>query len=296
MTTLIECPTCNWQPDGEPHWTCTCGYSWNTFETRAQCPKCNTQWETTSCPGCGKSSPRNDWYFDSSIPKEPDTPEIAELKKRKKKLEERLISLGIKNYRVSHLSYLDYSKEEFQRPYEVGCRLIILNAISYSVHNLDDRPKIIQWLKKEKLWEQVSNNEINFLNQSKPNEDVLLDLSWKIESSILLGWVLNLFDNLHDITQECSDDVMDAFESKIPELGAETKDFLRDLKFRPLDQIYEENLLNELVTTYFRDLMFSGKSDETQIDRVVSFERHQALNWLRKFQGINEWDDTDTST
>lgn len=197
---------------------------------------------------------------------------------------------------MSHLPYLDYSKEEFQRPYDVGCRLIILNAISYSVHNLDDRPKIIKWLKKEKLWEQVSNNEINFLNQSKPSEDVLLDLSWKIESSILLGWVLNLFDNLHGITQECSDEVMDAFESKIPELGAETKDFLRDLKFRPLDQIYEENLLNELATAYFRDLMFSGKSDETEIDRVVSFERHQTLNWVRKFQGINEWDDTDTST
>ena len=296
MTTIIECSTCNWQPDGESHWTCTCGYSWNTFETRAKCPKCNTQWETTSCPGCGKSSPHNDWYIDSLIPKEPDTSEIAELKSRKKKLEAMLISLGIKNYRVSHLPYLDYSKEEFQSPYEIGCRLIILYAISYSVHKLDDRPKIIEWLKKEKLWEKVSNNEINFLNQRKPNEDVLLDLSWKIESSILLGWVLNLFDNLHDIRQECSDEVMDAFESKVPKIGAETKDFLRDLKFGSLDQIYQENLLNELATIYFRDLMFNGKSDETQINRMVSFERHQTLNWVRKFQGISEWDNTDTST
>lgn len=294
--TTIECPNCNWQPDGEAHWACSCGHSWNTFDTKAKCPKCNTQWETTSCPGCSKTSPHSDWYVDTTIPKEADTPEIAELKSRKKKLEARLIALGIKNYRVSHLPYLDYSKVDFQSPYDVGCRLIILDAISYSVQNLKDRPKIIEWLKKEKLWGKVSSNESSFLKQKKPNEDTLIDLSWRIESFFLLGWVLNLFDNLHDITQETTEEEIEVFVSSVPELGAETKDFLTTLKFRPLDEIYEENLLNELATTYFRDLMFNDKSDETQINRIVSFERHQTLNWVRKFQGINEWDDTDTST
>jgi len=71
---------------------------------------------------------------------------------------------------------------------------------------------------------------------------------------------------------------------------------LKDLTFRTLGEIFDENILNELAITYFRDLYFNGNQDETQINRMVNFERHRTLNWVRKFQGIEEWDDTDTST
>jgi hypothetical protein len=74
------------------------------------------------------------------------------------------------------------------------------------------------------------------------------------------------------------------------------------LEYRSLDEIYEENLLNELATSYFRDLLFNGKEDATTINRAISFERHKTLNWLRTFyEGDDEvtgelWDDVDTST
>jgi len=78
--------------------------------------------------------------------------------------------------------------------------------------------------------------------------------------------------------------------------------FLTQLEYRDFNEIYEENLLNELVTTYFRDLMFSNMNDETKINRFTSFERHQVLNWLRTYYVGNTeatgelWDEVDTAT
>ncbi len=62
----ILCPKCDWKPDGKAWWACTCGHSWNTFETAARCPACKKQWEHTQCPiepgGCGEMSLHLDWY------------------------------------------------------------------------------------------------------------------------------------------------------------------------------------------------------------------------------------------
>ena len=68
MAIEIECPKCEWHPDGGAHWQCSCGHVWNTFETFARCPKCATIWNDTECPGpespggCGVLSPHIDWY------------------------------------------------------------------------------------------------------------------------------------------------------------------------------------------------------------------------------------------
>lgn len=60
----IACPKCSWEPDGHAHWTCSCGISWNTFETYGKCPGCGKIWRDTQCPECAKWSPHVDWYVD----------------------------------------------------------------------------------------------------------------------------------------------------------------------------------------------------------------------------------------
>lgn len=84
--------------------------------------------------------------------------------------------------------------------------------------------------------------------------------------------------------------------NKVPALGEKLGEFLNNFDYRNTAEIYDENLFHELATTYYRDLMFSGKDDESDIDRDVSFLRHKTLNWLRRFMDIKEWDETDTST
>jgi hypothetical protein len=293
----IECPKCEWLPDGKAHWRCSCGHVWNTFDTKGKCPNCNKQWETTYCPGCGHTSPHKDWYIDPNLPKKEDEPEVQELKRRKRAFEGRMTALGINKYRITHLQYLNPGNENFRAPYEVGCRLLILYGIAYSVHHLEDRQKIIDWFKRENLWGKVSKCEKAFLSDSKPKRKVLMNLSWGLEGALTLGWTLSLTECLHEIDRDETDEEMEAFVASIPKLGGETAEFLSKLAFRNLEQVYEENLVNELVTAYFRDLFLQGGKDETSINRMVSYERHKTLNWVRQqFSGSGDWDEVDTST
>ena len=58
----IACPKCDWEPDAGSRWGCTCGHSWNTFDTGGKCPACHKQWQDTQCLSCSKWSPHLDWY------------------------------------------------------------------------------------------------------------------------------------------------------------------------------------------------------------------------------------------
>lgn len=292
----IECPKCDWQPDGQIYWKCSCGHSWNTFETRAKCPACNKQWDTTWCPGCGNSTPHEEWYIDPNITDKDYLPEQLELRKRKKQFESRLISLGIKNYRVSHLEFLDHSKETFQTPFEVGCRALILNGLAYAAHNLDKRISIADWFKREDIWDKVSNNEKEFLYDVTPENEKIVDVSWAIEAALTLAWTLNVVDTLPEIDRESTDDEIGNFLARIPQPGESTKEFLQNLSYRNLEEIYEENLVNEAVTAYLRDITLLEREDETNINRTISFERHRVLNWVRQFMGEKDWDEISTCT
>lgn len=59
----IECPKCEWEPDGGPHWMCSCRHRWNTFDTQGVCPNCKKRWKDTQCIKCFEWSPHEDWYI-----------------------------------------------------------------------------------------------------------------------------------------------------------------------------------------------------------------------------------------
>src|SRR5690606_5942169 len=153
---IIQCPLCEWQPDGAAHWTCGCGHKWNTFETNARCPNCGKQAEETVCPGCGEHQPNEAWYHTPADLEQVEKVGDPVLRGRKKRLEGRLIDYGIKNYRVSDLAYVDYSHERFQTPFDAGCRMMILYGVAYAARNLNQRPDVVKWLKEEGIWGKVS--------------------------------------------------------------------------------------------------------------------------------------------
>jgi len=64
--TRIFCPLCGWRPTPMSRWACWpgCRTSWNTFDTRGQCPGCRKQWYETQCLRCHQLSPHEAWYHD----------------------------------------------------------------------------------------------------------------------------------------------------------------------------------------------------------------------------------------
>ena len=58
----IRCPACAWVPDTLSRWECDCGFTWNTFDTRGQCPACAREHLRTACLRCHKSPAHERWY------------------------------------------------------------------------------------------------------------------------------------------------------------------------------------------------------------------------------------------
>jgi hypothetical protein len=215
---------------------------------------------------------------------------------RKDRLENRLFKHGITDTKITHLPYLEFDDKSFAYPFESGCRMMILYALAYTASQMGARVKIVNWLKQENLWEHVSQNEKDFFEGRITDKQKIIEFSWQGEGAYILAWALNIIKETPKPTEQVSEEQLDVFTNAVPPLGATLNGFLSNLSYRDSAEIYDENIFHELATAYFRDLLFTGKKDKTNIDKGISFIRHRTLNWLRRFSDIDDWDETDTST
>jgi hypothetical protein len=218
------------------------------------------------------------------------------LKGRRERIVKRLERHGISDVEISFLRYLIFDERKFATPYEVGCRVMIIYAIVYTIEEPTEREAVTKWLKAENIWQHVGPKEAQYLEESEVDQEQINDFSWQLEAAYILAWALNLVKDCPSPSSSVSDEQLeDLFKNLVP-LGDGLNDFLSGLSFRDTGEIFEENIFYELTTSYFRDLLFNGNEDKTDIDRIAAFERHKALNWLRRFMDIEEWEETDTST
>ena len=65
----FACPSCGSAPPIGALWVCGgCRQPFDTFETRAVCPRCGAQFSATHCVDCGSLHPIADWANPSAIP------------------------------------------------------------------------------------------------------------------------------------------------------------------------------------------------------------------------------------
>jgi Zn-dependent protease len=65
----FACPNCKAAPPVGEFWKCgKCGQLFDTFQTRAVCPHCGTQFPVTKCMDCGALHPVNEWMVASLAP------------------------------------------------------------------------------------------------------------------------------------------------------------------------------------------------------------------------------------
>jgi Zn-dependent protease len=58
----FACPACETKPPIGAFWKCgRCGQPFDTFQTRAACPHCATQFAVTKCLDCGAVHPMSEW-------------------------------------------------------------------------------------------------------------------------------------------------------------------------------------------------------------------------------------------
>lgn len=63
----FACPNCKAKPPLGPHWRCAqCKKTFDTFESGAVCPWCNSQFPNTVCMECHQAKPMRDWMVTST--------------------------------------------------------------------------------------------------------------------------------------------------------------------------------------------------------------------------------------
>jgi hypothetical protein len=66
----FSCPSCKASPPRGAFWACLpCRITFDTFETGAVCPRCNTAFARTACPNCGISTSYTDWISAENVSK-----------------------------------------------------------------------------------------------------------------------------------------------------------------------------------------------------------------------------------
>lgn len=292
---FILCPNCEWEPYRNAHWQCTCGHEWNTFNTQGECPQCGQEWEETTCLACRETSAHADWYKSREEYNALMEGEDKMLKRKRKHIRRKLATYGLRDVGITELPYLDQNNESYKPASEAAARMIVLVAVSSAAQEPKARKNYLDWLTETGLEKALSSKEKDFLTSQTIDEQTQNALSWNIEAALCLGWCLNLVHKLPDLKDQGTE-VFEAFYAKLPSPGQPVGDFFDKLSYRDLGEIHEENIVNELITSNLRDMHLRGEDPELSFNAGVSFERHRVLNWLRSFAGIEDWDETDTST
>jgi len=193
--------------------------------------------------------------------------------------------------KVSGVSAGETDDDEFRTPLACAQRCIILYGI-VSASRGEDRGKIISWLKNEKLWEYVSNEEMVFLESNTPSEQQITNATWRVEALHLLLWALNKVDFAKNLSETCDVEIV---KSVCNFYLTNTKNFLESPRLRDESEIYD---LNELIYNSHwevRDAQINNKAIPDDLDSSVVEEKHYAINWLMGYCG-QEWDEISTDT
>jgi hypothetical protein len=173
---------------------------------------------------------------------------------------------------------------------EVARRCCVLIAI-VSLGHQQPRDATVGWLMDEGLWDYVTPKEREFIMDSSPSQQSIVDATWRAEALHVLLWSLSRIESLCPPTQQCS---LSAECDASPYLRP-TADFIATAQLRSEEEI--TSALDIIYHTHWevRDAQIRGREVPNGYVAGAVMERHYALNWLTGYCG-QDWDDITTDT
>ena len=173
---------------------------------------------------------------------------------------------------------------------DIAKRAIVLSAMVSCGYG-DDKNTVSQWLKKEKLWKNVTPMEREFLARESTEKDIK-EFSWKIEALVPLLWVINKIEKLSGINKQCDTEPLKEAVIWSPN---STKEYISSAVLRDEDEISNEYEKVYDAHWTVRDAQINNKPVPKKYDAEVIQERHYGFNWATGYMG-QDWDDISTDT
>lgn len=148
------------------------------------------------------------------------------------------------------------------------------------------RAHILEWIATEKFEAIFSPRESAFLADPQPSAREVVQFTWYVEVTVVLGWASGLLDYLPAPTEQSFlGDLVD----RLPALGEPVQSFFSTIRPRPAEAIHEarqrlEDIHARAISDHSRGLVIRYGTD-----LEVAQEHHRALNWLACVKNA-QWD------
>lgn len=201
----------------------------------------------------------------------------------------------------------DEDEAVLQTPQEAARRTLVLWAVELRAEGVpqEETRAIIDNLS---LWDYVSENEKQFLNQENPTQEESQALVWRLESLWVLMWALGYIDELNWPSEMCDVEKLAGLIAKYEDDAS----FVTNAKLRAPHEILDAQDLTMRIHWAIRDaylhqggmipeeLDWSNDPEYTPVTLSAAVgvveQRHYVLNWLANYLNPESWDDVDTPT
>lgn len=178
---------------------------------------------------------------------------------------------------------------DLRTPREVADRLQALTMVAFKGSEQPDQALFDSIIVERGFRGKFSPNELEFVDDPKPDFHTSVQFSWRCEAAWVLLWALRHVDGALGLPRATCN---------VPIL-AETVYGTTDLTENGLRSAHD--ILNEADLIYrchwaVRQSSLSGKDAPAGLHPGVTMERHQALNWLIGYNESADWDEVTTDT
>ncbi len=180
---------------------------------------------------------------------------------------------------------------QIRPPEEVAKRVVILLGI-FQAATGRKKEDVINFLKSNNLWEDVSKLERNFL--SKPSDETkfeAMQFGWRSEAVFILLWALKLVNKEGIPVDETN---LDLIVDLLKDSEYYKKISIQNAQLRDSSEIF--HLLDTIdnIDWELRDAIIHNKGLPNNYHPSIIYEWHHALNWL--VRSNEDWDDITTDT
>ena len=179
----------------------------------------------------------------------------------------------------------DYNEPCPRSAREIATRVVILQAVVAVAYEVDAEP-VVEWLREQGVWDQVSPREQAFLLGSEPTDEQRNRLRWHQEAEWALLWAISHVESLGLPTQGC--DTRRLVDEIVPQLGSEINAFLDSATLRSPGELLAEDDRTYNLWCYVTAAVRKGEPLPADLRWWVLYERRYAFEWL---DGLQDWDE-----
>jgi hypothetical protein len=177
----------------------------------------------------------------------------------------------------------DYNEPCGRTARQIAVRAVILQGV-VAVGAQVDPASVMDWFREQRVWDDVTPAEEDFLANPSPTEQERLRFAWHMEAEWALLWAISKVEHLGLATRSC--DSARLVDEIIPALGSDIEGFLASATLRPPGELLAEDDRTYNMWCCAQSARKENALPE-DLDWMVLYERRYAFEWL---DGNQEWD------